>query len=188
MSEEKNSSLNEELNENLGDSFKEDSPNLDESLESENSSENDVINELESKLSDITEKYYRANADFENIKKRLEKDKFQAIEYANSSFAKELLPIIDALEEAIKVEVGDNELARQIEDGVERCLDIFLDVFKKNGIEPVLNDGKGDPEFHNIISVIDSKTHEKGDIVQVYQKGYKFKDRLLRPSMVVVAK
>lgn len=152
------------------------------------SDEPSELEKLQAEFSELTDKFYRANADFENIKKRLEREKSVAVEYASEKFAKDLLPIIDALEEAIKIEAGDNELARQIEDGVERCLDIFLDTFKKYGIEQVDNSGEADPEFHNIISVVESNGLEKGHIAQVYQKGYKFKDRLLRPSMVVVAK
>lgn len=146
------------------------------------------LEKLQDDFNELTDKFYRANADFENIKKRLEREKSVAVEYASEKFAKDLLPIIDALEEAIKIEVGDNKLARQIEDGVERCLEIFIDTFKKYGIEQVKNDGEANPEFHNAINLVESNDHKKGEIVQVYQKGYKLKDRVLRASMVAVAK
>ena len=63
------------------------------------------IQKLQNELSEITDKFYRANADFENLKKRLEKEKDSAVAYASESFAKDLLPIIDALEEAAKIDV-----------------------------------------------------------------------------------
>ncbi|QKF64876.1 nucleotide exchange factor GrpE [Campylobacter corcagiensis] len=168
--------------------------NSEENLENLEDSEAEIsqtqseLDKLQNEFSELTDKFYRANADFENMKKRLEREKSVAVEYASEKFAKDLLPIVDALEEAIKIEVGDNELARRIEDGVERCLDIFLETFKKYGIEQVENSGEANPEFHNAINLVESKEHEKGEIVDVYQKGYKFKDRVLRASMVSVAK
>ncbi|NLY03226.1 MAG: nucleotide exchange factor GrpE [Campylobacter sp.] len=150
--------------------------------------DNNEFEKLQNELNELSDKFYRANADFENMKKRLEREKGVAIEYASEKFAKDLLPIIDALEEAVKVDVNDNQLAILIKDGVNRCIDIFLDVFQKNGIEVIDNEGEANPEYHNAINIVESSDHEKGQIVQVYQKGYKFKDRVLRPSMVVVAK
>lgn len=148
----------------------------------------DKIINLQNELSEITDKFYRANADFENIKKRLEKEKNIAVSYAGESFAKEMLPIIDALEEALKIEVEDNEFAKNIKKGIEHCANMMLNVFEKQGIMQISTDGKFDPNIHNAISQIESEELESGDIAQVYQKGYMYKDRVLRPSMVVVAK
>lgn len=148
----------------------------------------DKIINLQNELSEITDKFYRANADFENIKKRLEKEKNIAVSYAGESFAKEMLPIIDALEEALKIEVEDNEFAKNIKKGIEHCANMMLNVFEKQGIMQISTDGKFDPNIHNAISQIESEELESGDIAQVYQKGYMYKDRVLRPSMVVVVK
>ena len=146
------------------------------------------IQKLQNELSEITDKFYRANADFENLKKRLEKEKDSAVAYASESFAKDLLPIIDALEEAAKIDVEGNELADKIEVGVKQCLSLFTKTFEKYGIVPIATDGGFDPSVHNAISMIEAEGVKKGDIVQVYQKGYMYKQRVLRAAMVVVAK
>ncbi|CZE47228.1 nucleotide exchange factor GrpE [Campylobacter geochelonis] len=146
------------------------------------------IKKLQDELSAITDKFYRANAEFENIKKRMEKEKEQSVAYASEKFAKDMLPIIDALEEAAKIDVEGNELADKIESGVRQCIDIMLRAFEKYGITQIPTDGQFNPEVHNAISVIKQDGIESGDIVQVYQKGYMYKDRVLRASMVVVAK
>ena len=146
------------------------------------------IQKLQNELSEITDKFYRANADFENLKKRLEKEKDSAVAYASESFAKDLLPIIDALEEAAKIDVEGNELADKIEVGVKQCLSLFTKTFEKYGIVPIATDAGFDPSVHNAISMIEAEGVKKGDIVQVYQKGYMYKQRVLRAAMVVVAK
>ena len=166
---------NSEENENL------------EAKNGENNADNE-IEKLQNELNELTDKFYRANADFENIKKRLERDKDSAVAYASEKFAKDLLPIIDALEEAAKIDIEGNEMADKIEDGVKHCIAMFLDTFKKYGISQIATDGKFDPNFHNAIQMIESEGKESGDIIQVYQKGYMFKDRVLRASMVIVAK
>ncbi|PSM52558.1 DnaK system nucleotide exchange factor GrpE [Campylobacter blaseri] len=158
----------------------------DESFD--NKEELSEVEKLQNELSEITDKFYRANADFENIKKRLEKEKISAVAYAGEKFAKDFLPIIDAMEEALKLDYGENELAHKINEGIKHCVDMTRRAFEKHGIVEISNDGKFDPEVHNVISVIESSEHEKDEIVQVYQKGYKYKDRVLRASMVVVAK
>ncbi len=146
------------------------------------------IQKLQNELSEITDKFYRANADFENLKKRLEKEKDSAVAYASESFAKDLLPIIDALEEAAKIDVEGNELADKIEVGVKQCLSLFKKTFEKYGIVPIATDAGFDPSVHNAISMIEAEGANSGDIVQVYQKGYMYKQRVLRAAMVVVAK
>ena len=146
------------------------------------------IQKLQNELSEITDKFYRASADFENLKKRLEKEKDSAVAYASESFAKDLLPIIDALEEAAKIDVEGNELADKIEVGVKQCLSLFTKTFEKYGIVPIATDAGFDPSVHNAISMIEAEGANSGDIVQVYQKGYMYKQRVLRAAMVVVAK
>ena len=137
------------------------------------------IQKLQNELSEITDKFYRANADFENLKKRLEKEKDSAVAYASESFAKDLLPIIDALEEAAKIDVEDNELADKIEVGVKQCLSLFTKTFEKYGIVPIATDAGFDPSVHNAISMIEAEGAKKGDM---------YKQRVLRAAMVVVAK
>lgn len=155
---------------------------------SDKNSQNDEIIKLQNELSELTDKFYRANADFENMKKRLEKEKLTAVAYASESFAKDILPVIDALEEALKIQTQGDDLASKIKDGVKQCLDMMLRSLEKQGITQVETDGKFDHNIHNAINQVEDESKESGDIYQVYQKGYLYKDRVLRPAMVVVVK
>ncbi|MCI6988618.1 MAG: nucleotide exchange factor GrpE [Campylobacter sp.] len=145
----------------------------------------DALNDENAKLKDTL---LREIADFENIKKRLEKDNQTSLAYANERFAKDMLQVADALDAAIALEVSDNELALKIKDGMQKCSDMLHSIFDKYGITVIPNDGKFNPEIHNAISVVKKEGKESGDIVEVYQKGYKYNDRVLRASMVVIAK
>ncbi|MSN96608.1 nucleotide exchange factor GrpE [Campylobacter sp. FMV-PI01] len=182
--------MNDDINSSKNIDDIDEEQKFNESLNQEkNLDKNDVqIQKLQEELSQITDKFYRANADFENIKKRLEKEKIMAVSYASESFAKDMLPIIDALEEALKIEVGDNEFAKNMKDGVNQCVQMLLSSFEKYGITQIKSDGKFDPNIHNAISQIEVENKESGDIAQIYQKGYLYKDRVLRPAMVVVVK
>lgn len=155
---------------------------------SDKSSQNDEVIKLQNELSELTDKFYRANADFENMKKRLEKEKLTAVAYASESFAKDILPVIDALEEALKIQTQGDNLASKIKDGVKQCLDMMLRSLEKQGIKQIETDGKFDHNIHNAINQVEDESKESGDIHQVYQKGYLYKDRVLRPAMVVVVK
>lgn len=151
----------------------------------------EATNECEEKLKAAEERYLRVHADFENIKKRLEKEKYQAIEYASERFAKDLLTPIDTLEYAILSANSDTdpaELVQKIKEGLELTIKNFKSVFEKHGIELVDTDGEFDPNFHDAVMQIESEAHDDGQIVQALQKGYKYKDRLLRPAMVSICK
>jgi len=149
--------------------------------------------DLEAKLKEAEDKYLRVHADFENIKKRLEKEKYNAIDYASEKFAKDLLAPIDSLEMALAAEEAStdlpaDELLAKLKEGVELTIKNFNTVFEKHNITAVDTDGDFDPNFHDAVMQIDSPDHEDGQIVQRLQKGYKLKDRLLRPAMVSICK
>ncbi|ASM38658.1 MAG: nucleotide exchange factor GrpE [Campylobacter sputorum] len=185
MNEEKLERENtQNLDENLN--FNDDENVSFENLEKEDIKDEQVVENDE--LAELKAKFIRTVADFENIKKRMEKEKIVAVEFANEGFARDLLPVLDALEMAIKMDVSQNELAKNIKDGVEMTISLFMKNFEKYGITPIKTDSKFNPELHNAINIIEVEGKESGDIVEVYQKGYKYKDRILRPSMVVVVK
>jgi len=164
-----------------------------DSNESAQLNEEDKVAELEAKLKESEDKYFRVHADFENIKKRLEKEKYQAIDYASEKFAKDLLAPIDTLEMALAAEEAANEvpaeeLLAKLKEGVELTIKNFYTAFDKHDISLVETEGDFDPNLHNAVMQVESDNHEDGQIVQVMQKGYKFKDRLLRPAMVSICK
>ena len=155
----------------------------DESLE-------DIISKLEEDLKQSEEKFLRVHADFENIKKRLEREKYQAIDYASEKFAKDLLTPLDTLEMALasaNVDLSAEELLPKLKEGIELTIKSFITTFEKHNITKVDTTCEFDPNMHNAVMQVDSQNHESGQIVSELQKGYMLKDRLLRPSMVSIA-
>jgi len=143
----------------------------------------------EEKAKEAEDKFLRTHADFENIKKRLEKEKYNAIDYSSEKFAKDLLAPIDAMQMAILSANGDFEaeqIVEKLKEGIELTVKAFNKAFEKHDITEVEYD-EFNPDYHNAVMKADSETVESGQIVMVMQKGYKFKDRLLREAMVSVA-
>lgn len=145
---------------------------------------------LQTELAELKDKYARVHADFDNIKKRLEREKYTAVEYANEKFAKDMIPVLDALDGAMKSAEGDAdkaELFDKLKEGIELTHKSFLTQLEKHGVSMVSHDEPFDPNIHNAIQAVDSEDVESGQIVQTFQTGYKYKDRPLREAMVIVA-
>jgi molecular chaperone GrpE len=183
MSKKKENKQNEEIEEVKEEDGSESLEDLKEKIE-----------ELEEQNRELEEKYLRAVADFENIKKRLEREKMQAVSYANEEFARDLLPVIDSMdfaaESAEKIEENseNDEYVKKIEEGIALTIEQFKKVMQKHGIELIDIDSGFNPHFHDAVMQVESEDHEEGEIVQLLQKGYKIKDRVLRPAMVSIAK
>ncbi|EAH7541837.1 nucleotide exchange factor GrpE [Campylobacter coli] len=160
------------------------SENLQDDLQD---NEKNETNELQKELEELKDKYMRANAEFENIKKRIEKEKLSAMAYANESFAKDLLDVLDALEAAVNVECQD-EISLKIKEGVQNTLDLFLKKLEKHGVALIKEEKEFDPNLHEAMFHVDSENHQSGEVVTVLQKGYKIADRVIRPTKVSVAK
>lgn len=154
------------------------------------------VDPLEAALAEAAEykdKHLRAHADFENAKRRLEKDKMNAVSYANESFAKDILAVIDSFENALaSIEGADeensSEVLKQMKEGVNLTYEQLKKILEKNHIKEVDCLGAFDPEVHQAIMQVESDAHNEGDVVQVMQKGYTIKDRILRPAMVSTCK
>ena len=186
MSKEKKEELTQEevLTEEVQETATEETVEKEETLE-------DKIAKLEAQLKESEDKYLRVHADFENIKKRLEREKYQAIDYASEKFAKDLLAPIDSLEMALQsanVSLDAAELLGKLKEGIELTIKNFNSTFEKHNISKIETDGEFDPNVHNAVMQVDSAEHEDGAIVSELQKGYLLKDRLLRPAMVSICK
>jgi len=147
------------------------------------------VADAQARAKESEDKFLRTHADFENIKKRLEKEKYNAIDYSSEKFAKDLLAPIDALQMAIlsaNADIEAEQLVDKLKEGIELTVKSFNKAFEKHDITEVEYD-EFNPDFHNAVMKADSETVESGQIVMVMQKGYKFKDRLLREAMVSVA-
>ena len=145
-------------------------------------------NELDEDENVVDDKYIQMKTDFENIKKRLEKEKQTAVEFAQEKLAKDLLVVVDSLETAIKVsENSSDELVKNLRDGVKITLKQLLLTLHKHGIEQVKESLEVDSNIHQVIQEVDSDDVQSGQIVQTFQKGYKYKTRTLRDAMVSIA-
>ena len=158
----------------------------------EENSEEHQIALLSTKVAELEDKFLRANADFDNMRRRMEKEKMQAISYAHEVFARDLLPVIDSLEMAIlsgsNSEVESALLLEKVKEGLNLTVEQFRKAFEKHGIELVDINGEFDPTIHEAVMQLESQEKNKGEILQVFQKGYKIKERILRPAMVSIVK
>ena len=148
----------------------------------------------EEKILELEDKLARSFAEMENQRRRFEKEKEDAFEYGGSSFAKEALSLIDNLERSKVVLESDDSLKNT--DALKKTLEHFdiiskdlISIFSRNNIKPIESlNKKLDPNYHQAMMEIEDETKEPGTIIQEIQKGFKIKDRLLRPSLVGVAK
>ena len=139
------------------------------------------------KYEELKDQYVRAFADFENTKKRLERDKNQSLEYAYERIMNDLLPVLDTLEKALE-SAQSNPLAEAIAQGLQLTLESFIKVLNKHGVEVIATDCEFDPNLHECLMQVPSADKNDGEILQTLQKGFVYKQRILRPSMVSVVK
>jgi len=145
----------------------------------------DELADLKQTNAGLQDRILRLQAEFDNFRKRTERERMEDAEFAGKLTISALLPVIDDFERALKAAAGaENELVR----GIELIYGRMLDTLKKQGLEPIEAVGKAfDPHEHEAIGRVESADHEDGTVVQEYQRGYRFKGRLLRPAMVQVA-
>lgn len=138
---------------------------------------------------EMDQEVLRVRADAENFRKRMSKEKEQYCKYATEGILEDIIPIIDNLE--LAVQHGKNVQACQdLVQGVEMTIKMFLDTLKKHGLEQVQSQQGDDfdPAWHEAMAQEERSDLENNQICQVMQTGYRIKDRLLRPSKVVVSK
>jgi molecular chaperone GrpE len=134
------------------------------------------------------DRWLRATAEFENVKKRLEKEKNDTYKFANEGLIKELLPVLDNLERAVE-HGGNGEETRAVIAGVEMTLKGFRGALEKFGVSAVEALGKEfDPNLHEAVMVQEDARHPGGTVLHQMQKGYLLHARLIRPAMVIVSK
>jgi molecular chaperone GrpE len=141
--------------------------------------------ELERQIRDLTDRLLRAHAEMDNIRKRAQMDVASAHKYAIDNFAGELLPVYDALDAALAT---GNATAESLRDGVELTRKQLRTAFEKFGLtvlDPVGE--KFDPHHHQAMTAIESDAPAQS-VLQVFQKGFKLHDRVVRPALVAVAK
>nr|WP_290911802.1 nucleotide exchange factor GrpE [Anoxybacillus sp.] len=144
------------------------------------------IAELQNKLQEMEQRYLRLYADFDNFRRRTKLEFEAAEKYRAQSLVTDLLPALDNFERALKVEVED-EKAKSILQGVEMVYRSLVDALKKEGVEAIESVGKPfDPHVHQAVMQVEDSNYEPNTVVEEFQKGYKLKDRVIRPAMVKV--
>lgn len=140
--------------------------------------------QLAAEKAELTDRLLRRAADFENFRRRVERERAELLEFAGSAVAAELLPILDDFERALKVETADKEYAK----GMELIYQRLLEALKRSGLEPLSCQGQRfDPHLHHAVERAPSEEVEDQTILEERARGYNFRGRLLRPALVKVA-
>ncbi|EMV0223533.1 nucleotide exchange factor GrpE [Staphylococcus aureus] len=158
----------------------------DENVIEEIDPKDQKINELQQLADENEEKYLRLYAEFENYKRRIQKENGINKTYQAQRVLTDILPAIDNIERALQIE-GDDETFKSLQKGVQMVHESLINALKDNGLEVIKTEGEAfDPNIHQAVVQDDNPDFESGEITQELQKGYKLKDRVLRPSMVKV--
>ncbi len=140
--------------------------------------------QLAAERADLKDRLLRAMADFENFRRRADRDRSEYVQYAAMEMMRDLIPILDDFKRAVKVETADREYAK----GIEMIDQRLMDTLKKAGLEPVEATGKRfDPNLHQAVDRAETDEVPDETVLEEYQSGYNFKGKLLRPAMVKVA-
>ncbi|HHC6364356.1 TPA: nucleotide exchange factor GrpE [Staphylococcus aureus] len=158
----------------------------DENVIEEIDPKDQKINELQQLADENEEKYLRLYAEFENYKRRIQKENEINKTYQVQRVLTDILPAIDNIERALQIE-GDDETFKSLQKGVQMVHESLINALKDNGLEVIKTEGEAfDPNIHQAVVQDDNPDFKSGEITQELQKGYKLKDRVLRPSMVKV--
>lgn len=177
MEKEKDKDIQEERKEEICEEEATTADKADEQLENE-------VDEKEENQEEQGGKYLRLLADFQNYKKRVEKEKSDIYSFATENLVKEILPTLDNFERALENECQDENYAK----GMANIFKLLSDILKKNGLEEIEALGtEFDPNVHAAVATEDSEEYDSGKVSFVLQKGYKLNGKLIRAAMVKVA-
>jgi len=141
---------------------------------------------LKAEVAQYKDNYLRTTADFQNFKRRTEKEKSDIYKYAGEKLLVEILPIVDNIDRAM-AHVPQEEQGG-LADGLRMIQKSLLNLLEQNGVEPITAVGEVfDPELHHAVQMVASEDHEPHCIIEEYQKGYKLNGKVIRHSMVKVA-
>ncbi len=139
---------------------------------------------LAAERAEVEDRLLRARADFDNYRRRVDRERSDFVQYSAMETVKDVLPVVDDFERALKVETADREYAK----GVELIYQRLLEILKKAGLERIPTAGQRfDPNLHEAVQRVETRDAEDQAILDEFQAGYTFKGKLLRPAMVKVA-
>ena len=170
----------------MGDTPEGTAPELDNQLDAVTAERDQLLQER----ADLNDRLLRRTAEFDNFRRRTEREKQDYFEYAGMETVRQLLPVLDDFDRALKLtaQTRPDEVEREFYKGTELIYSRLMELVKKLGLEPVASVGaKFDPNLHEAIERVPTDEAEDQTIVGEFQRGYMFKGRLLRPAMVKVA-
>ena len=150
---------------------------------SEEASPDELLKEIVKEDEAVLNRLVRLQADFENFKKRSQKEKTEIYQFASENFATKLLPVMDNLERAEAALSDASEEVKGYVDGLEMVFKQLKDVLKEEGLEEIVCEGPFDPNLHHGVAVGQDDEKDDQEIIDVFQKGYKFKGKVIRPAM-----
>ncbi len=160
----------------------------DEELNEATQSEESLLEKMQADLERFRDLALRSQADFENFRKRAAREKEDAVKYSNSSLLERLIPILDNFELGLSAARASGENS-PILLGMDMVSKQLVDFLSQSGVEPVVAEGaKFDPNLHEAVAQEASASIPEGHVVRQLRRGYKLKDRLLRPATVVISK
>ncbi|QOR68986.1 nucleotide exchange factor GrpE [Cytobacillus suaedae] len=163
------------------------SENVVENLEKDELTKaNEKIADLEQQVQESENKLYRVQADFENFKRRVRLDQEAAQKYRAQSLISDMLSSIDNFERAMKIDAEDDKMKTLLQ-GMDMVYRGLIEALKNEGVEIIESVGQQfDPQLHQAVMQVEDSEYDSGVVIEEFQKGYKLKDRVIRPSMVKV--
>jgi molecular chaperone GrpE len=147
---------------------------------------NDPLEELRREKDSLQDRLLRTAAEFDNYRKRVDRERRDLADYMKADVLAEILPIVDNFERALQAPSADGDSLRK---GVELIYKQMIDLLRKRGVTPIEALGADfDPNFHQAVIHETSPAHREGEVIEELQRGYMLGDKLLRPAMVKVAK
>ncbi len=158
--------------------------------EQEATAEEQGEEETQEEKDDYKEKFYYLAAEFENARKRFEREREKFVKYGNEKILKSLLEVVDNLDRTLNsIKDDEDEKVKNIANGIAMVQEQFLKVLMDNGLEKIESLGKDfDPNYHEAMAQQPVEGKKENEIVQVYQDGYMLNGRLLRAAKVIIAK
>ncbi len=153
-----------------------------------------AFNNLKEEYGELNNKYLKSLAESENFRKRMHREKEEFLKYANEGIIKDLLPALDFLDLALchsvsYVETDTSGSLKAFVDGIKMAYEEFLKVLEKHGLQIINTENKRfDANFHEVVQIVEDTDQPEGKIIEEKRKGYAFKNRLIRPSSVCIAK
>lgn len=158
-----------------------------EAVEEAVSAESQELEQLRAEVQEHQQRFLRSQADFDNFRRRTQKEKEELAKYASSKLITELLPVVDNLDRALAA-AQENAEAESFSKGVDMIFRQLESVLASEGLTPMNAVGQPfNPEYHQAIMQVESDEFDEGIVVEEVQKGYMLKDKVLRPAMVKVS-